>query len=331
MFPFKDNSLNFRSFSDKTASTVFSDIPIILNDISFISNDFNHNLTHITDFLRYTIDMRITDQQIQRIYVEKNQRDAVFSMSTHHFHPYYELYYLNHGRCRFFINNTLYNIHEGDLIIIPYHLLHYTKYVSTCVRTVVFFRKEDLEQINDLIDFDNRFQDLHVYHVPDVNRKRMEDILENMLTEMRFNDASTPMTLQIQLQEFFLMIQRYCIAVNDITSLPTDDQEVIKAARFISSHYNEHITTKDIAAITGFTPNYLSTKFRETTGIGLHEYLVFTRLHQAEKILLSTHTSITDIALECGFSDSNYFKDAFKKMYGSSPREYKKKTDPVTQ
>ena len=39
--------------------------------------------------------------------------------------------------------------------------------------------------------------------------------------------------------------------------------------------------------------------------------------------LLSTQDSITEIALRNGFSDSNYFKDAFKKMYGVSPRAYR--------
>jgi len=34
--------------------------------------------------------------------------------------------------------------------------------------------------------------------------------------------------------------------------------------------------------------------------------------------------SITTIALRCGFSDSNYFKDSFKKKYGVTPRTYRK-------
>lgn len=275
--------------------------------------------------------MRITDQQLNRIYAEKNTRDPSFIMSTHHFHPYYELYYLNHGICRFFINDALYTIHEGDLIIIPYHLLHYTKYVTSCTRTAVFFRKEDLQAADSVIDFAHSYSKLQIFHVLDANRSAVETNLENMLTEMRFNDEATPLTLQVQLQGLFLIIKRYCRHVNEVNDLHTDDREVVEAARFISDHYAEHITSKDIAAVTGFTPNYLSMKFHETAGIGLHEYLVFTRLHHAENILLSTSASITDIALQCGFTDSNYFKDAFKKMYGCSPREYKKKTDPISK
>ena len=84
------------------------------------------------------------------------------------------------------------------------------------------------------------------------------------------------------------------------------------------------ITTADVARAVGFSPNYLTRRFREAAGIGLHEYIVFVRLHHAAQELLSTADSITDIALRCGFSDSNYFKDSFKKKYGVTPRNYRK-------
>jgi YesN/AraC family two-component response regulator len=40
-------------------------------------------------------------------------------------------------------------------------------------------------------------------------------------------------------------------------------------------------------------------------------------------MLLSTSKSITEIAIECGFGDGNYFGDAFKKIKGVAPRVYR--------
>ena len=74
----------------------------------------------------------------------------------------------------------------------------------------------------------------------------------------------------------------------------------------------------------GYSPNYLSRKFKEAVGVGVHEYIVFIRLQNAANELLSTKDTITEIALRCGFSDGNYFKDAFKKKYGLTPRDYRK-------
>ena len=96
--------------------------------------------------------------------------------------------------------------------------------------------------------------------------------------------------------------------------------------RVITEHYAEPITAADIAAAAGFSPNYLSRKFREAAGFGVHEYLTFIRLRNAAHELTATGDSITDIALRSGFSNSNYFKDAFKKQYGCTPRDYRRKT-----
>ena len=85
------------------------------------------------------------------------------------------------------------------------------------------------------------------------------------------------------------------------------------------------ISAADIAAASGFSPNHLSRKFREAAGIGTHEYLIQIRLQHAALALASTEDSITQIALRCGFSDSNYFKDVFKKNFGLTPREYRRK------
>ena len=86
----------------------------------------------------------------------------------------------------------------------------------------------------------------------------------------------------------------------------------------------EPISAADIASAAGFSPNYLSKRFREAAGIGVHEYLMFVRLQHAALDLVSTGDSITEIALRSGFSDSNYFKDAFKKKYGVTPSAYRK-------
>ena len=56
----------------------------------------------------------------------------------------------------------------------------------------------------------------------------------------------------------------------------------------------------------------------------MHEYLTFIRLQRAALELVSTDHTVTEIAFRCGFSDGNYFKDAFKKKYGVTPREYRK-------
>ena len=70
--------------------------------------------------------------------------------------------------------------------------------------------------------------------------------------------------------------------------------------------------------------SFLSKRFKTATGFGFKEYIINLRIQNACRLLLETNKSITDIAFECGFNDSNYFGDSFRKIKGISPRKYRK-------
>ncbi|MDE7276113.1 MAG: AraC family transcriptional regulator, partial [Lachnospiraceae bacterium] len=245
-----------------------------------------------------------------------------------HCHPYFELFYIENGVCRFFIKNNMYDMHTGDFMLIPPQMFHYTRYLfGACRRSVVFFRKEDIaEPVKQLLpqqtDF---FSEMQIFQVPEIYQEQITALLLQMVKEEKIGDERSPLMLQTLLQELFLLCSRECIFPQDILpNIHTTDRQIVQAAQFISSHYMEHITTADIARAADYSPNYLSRKFREAVGIGVHEYLLFIRLRHAALELLATDDSVTEIALRCGFSDGNYFKDAFKKKYGVTPRAYRK-------
>ena len=55
------------------------------------------------------------------------------------------------------------------------------------------------------------------------------------------------------------------------------------------------------------------------------EYLTKTRLYEATELLTHTSLNVTEIAIRCGFNDGNYFGDAFRKEFGLSPLQYRKR------
>lgn len=273
-------------------------------------------------------DARTSTGSISRVYVDRRTRDAGYLMSHHHCHPYYELSYIEHGSCRFFVEDAMYDLHDGDFLLIPPQLFHYTRYLfGACLRCGVYFRVEDLSpeliaRIPGGIAF---FSQLRIFQAPAASRRQIGALLERMAAEEQEFDELSPLMLRFQLQELLIMSSRLCSLLSEnIADIHTTDQQVLLAARFINEHFRQQISAADIAAASGFSPNYLSRKFREATGIGVHDYLVFIRLRNAAFELISTDDSVTDIALRSGFSDSNYFKDAFKKKYGITPREYRK-------
>ncbi len=262
------------------------------------------------------------------VHAETKTREPSFVMKGHHCHSCYELFYVESGSCRFLIEDNIFDLQAGDFILVPPMALHYTRYVSgACRRTIILFRAEDIsdEVRREIPQGERMLQETTVFQVPTAYRAQIVAYRKQMTAEERIRDSQSALLRRLYLQCLLLLCGRNCIFFSDPpVDIHTTDQQVLKAARYISEHYMHPVTTADVARAVGFSPNYLSKKFRQAAGIGLHEYLVFVRLHHAAQELVSTEDSITTIALRCGFSDSNYFKDSFKNKYGVTPRNYRK-------
>ena len=273
-------------------------------------------------------EIRTVSSEITRVHVDRKTREAGCVMQGHHCHPYYELAYIEHGSCRFFIEDTMFDLHDGDFLLIPPHVFHFTRYLfGSCLRCGIYFRAGDLESelISHFPDGADFLSQVRIFQVPTDARREIGRIIMRMAAEDRGFDERSPLMLRLQLQELLLLCSRVCLLLTETpASIHTTDRQVLLAARYINEHFRQQISAANIAAAAGFSPNYLSRKFREAAGIGVHDYLVFIRLRSAAFELISTNDSVTDIALRNGFSGSNYFKDVFKKKYGMTPREYRK-------
>ena len=141
--------------------------------------------------------------------------------------------------------------------------------------------------------------------------------------------SALDVTVQKQVvEELLLMLMRHSVMnEKEPDLLNSRDADILLATRYIYNNFRKPLTLEEVSSVASLSPTYFSKKFKLITGMGFKEYLNYVRLKHAQTALLTTNSSITDIALEYGFNDSNYFKDLFKKVYGKSPREYRKNPD----
>ena len=273
-------------------------------------------------------DKAVSVQGTDGVHAETCRRDQDYVMQGHHCHRCYELFYVRSGSCRFLIEDSIYDLKAGNIILVPPMALHYTRYTfGPCERTVILFRREDVtEEVRQCMHRPEWFfSETGVFLVPEEHRAQLEGWISRIEEEEKIRDLRSGPMRKCALQGLLLLCSRVCAFLSgQPAEIRTTDQQVLQAAQYICEHYAQPVTSQDVARAVGFSPNYLSRKFHAAAGIGLHEYLVFVRLHHAAQELISTGDSITDIALRCGFSDSNYFKDSFKKKYGVTPRYYRK-------
>lgn len=89
--------------------------------------------------------------------------------------------------------------------------------------------------------------------------------------------------------------------------------------------YMKDIGVSTIADEIGYNPSYLSRVFKLETGIGFVQYLTKKRMDVACKYLRETNMSVARIAEQSGYTDDKYFSRIFKKEFGHSPGEYRKR------
>lgn len=92
---------------------------------------------------------------------------------------------------------------------------------------------------------------------------------------------------------------------------------------YISWHAREHLRVSEIAAYFGYNEKYLTTFFKKYSGITLKQYIMQTKMELAKSALSETTDPISQIAFHLGFSDAHNFSNAFHKVTGLSPSEYR--------
>ena len=99
---------------------------------------------------------------------------------------------------------------------------------------------------------------------------------------------------------------------------------VRQAMAYLQEHYAEPISRQDIADHVGLSDDYLTSCFHKELGLTPVVYLNRYRVQQARQLLKHTHKSITEIALDVGFSNSSYFSRIFRRETGRSPEAYRR-------
>src|SRR5215203_2330584 len=95
-------------------------------------------------------------------------------------------------------------------------------------------------------------------------------------------------------------------------------------AELTRDKWNEPLTLKDLSEAAGVHPITISKHFPKYFSCTFGEYMRRLKIEKSLYFLKVSSFSLTEIALECGFSDQSHFIRTFKKLTGFLPNKYKK-------
>lgn len=100
---------------------------------------------------------------------------------------------------------------------------------------------------------------------------------------------------------------------------------IMKAVKIAENDYTKHIHASEVASEIGISRSYFSVKFKKYVGITFGDFIQNLRIQRAEKLLLNTKFSVTEIAYQSGYEDVYYFNRVFREKMQCSPNEYRKR------
>lgn len=261
---------------------------------------------------------------IDNIVISKGKRIDNSPLHPNHYHDFYEIFCMLSGKCRFLLQDQIHELGKGDMVFIAPGVLHHSRYYSNvnCEIVDILFKKSFL--YHDVIGEAPSFMG----SIPCLYLEDYSQLLLRMLSESTGLDEYSAEFTTCYLQQFLLFLARHSIMhLSEQELINVRDADIQQATHYIYQNFHKQLSLEEVAAAASLCPTYFCKKFKRVTGMGFKEYLNYVRLKHAQTALLTTNNTITNIAMECGFNDSNYFKDLFRRVYGRSPREYRKHPD----
>ncbi|MNP92730.1 Bifunctional transcriptional activator/DNA repair enzyme AdaA [compost metagenome] len=96
---------------------------------------------------------------------------------------------------------------------------------------------------------------------------------------------------------------------------------------YVKINFKQDISLIEIAKIANLTPTSFCRMFKSKTQKHFVEYLNEIRVSNACKFLIETDMGMSEIAYECGYKTASNFNKLFKKLTGTTPKEYRKKAE----
>lgn len=94
---------------------------------------------------------------------------------------------------------------------------------------------------------------------------------------------------------------------------------------YIFSHLHDKIRISEIAAELSLSANYLSVLFRKYEGISIKEFIINEKIKLVKKLLIHSSYSYIKIATCMSFSSQSHLENQFKKLTGTTLRQYREK------
>lgn len=262
--------------------------------------------------------------------------DDTFYME-YHMHDMFEIYYFISGDVSYFIDNKVYRLNHGDLLIMNSSELHKVSFLSDAryERITVHFQPEIVRRLSSF-DFnllecftDRKKGEGNRICLIKAKMREIEEIfrkLESVCGKAAGNESCLRQeggdVLRLAYFVELLVFVNNAFKNNEAAADEHMVPERLKPVfRYIDDNLDGDLSLKALSAVTYTDRFYLSRLFKSSTGMSIQEYILYKKVFRAKE-LLSQGMSVTEVCRISGFNDYSNFIRTFKKLTGTPPGRY---------
>ncbi|WP_017811207.1 AraC family transcriptional regulator [Paenibacillus shenyangensis] len=248
-----------------------------------------------------------------------------------HSHLQYEIYYFHEGICTYIIGEHSYHLRPGDVLLMHGRTLHrpHPEPDHPYVRSTLHFDPTLLheyirpEHIGGLLlpfeQSGNRRISLSREEQPE-----LEQLLAQLALLPLEEQGRVSFRFILKLCELLSMLASRCQEEQTDSNRAGKELYVQHILDYIETRYMHEITLEQIAEHLHLSRAYITSLFKEWTGMTIFKYLYHRRISQARLLLhYQRELSITEISRLSGFKQLPHFSRVFKEIVGCSPESYR--------
>lgn len=248
-----------------------------------------------------------------------------------HFHDDIEIVTVTDGYMGFCVNGEEILLNEGDTLFVNSDIIHYSMSKRTERTTCVLFifhpgilcssNAVESKFITPVIK-NPGIPFIHFTPDTEAGRKMQRDVMK--ITEYSSNEFQ----ITHQCFEIWENVLNSCreILAEETNTYPNSQVEALKKMlNFIQKDYMNPITLEEIASAGNVSRTFCNNLFKKYTNQTPIENLTRFRVGKVADYLKDTSLSMAEIASKTGFAGSSYMSETFRKYFGESPRDYKKR------
>jgi AraC family transcriptional regulator len=210
---------------------------------------------------------------------------------------------------------------HGDADVVPAGVDGVWTDEADCTVLRIWFDDRFVRSIADQMESQSGWREIRPHL--QLRDSRLNSLAGALLAELQSGSVSDPLFAESICTAMVVRLLG-CAGAPQARSATLAPHKAACVVDYVEAHLDRRLTLAELAALVDLSVPHFKALFRETLGIPVHQYVVQRRVERARALLAQGELSLSQVALEAGFSHQSHMAHWMTRLLGAAPRSFAK-------